>query len=214
LKAAGFGQPLFLRVRGVAAWALDFFNSLAGLEIGPLIGPMSMRAETNRERVLKLMAAQGAAVSTPGRVYFTGGVSAVLFGWRDTTVDVNLKADPEPAGFFEAMPKLKDTMDINIELACPTDFIPEVPGWRERSLFIAHHGRLDFYHFDFYSQALAKIERFHPRDRHDVAHMIESGQVIRDRLMGFFVMIQPALIRYPAIDPAGFEARVREFVRE
>ena len=37
--------------------------------------------------------------------------------------------------------------------------LPSLPGWRERSLFIDRHGRLDFYHYDPYSQALAKLER-------------------------------------------------------
>jgi hypothetical protein len=177
-----------------------------------LLAFVSMRAETNRERVLEFMKALGAAVTAPGRVYFTGGVSAVLLGWRATTVDVDLKADPEPAGFFEAMPKLKDSLDINLELASPTDFIPELPGWRERSVFIAHHGRLDFYHFDFYSQALSKIERSHSRDRHDVAHMIDDGLVQPKRLAEYFDVIRPALIRYPAIDPNAFEARVKEII--
>lgn len=34
----------------------------------------------------------GQAVTSEGRVYFTGGVSAVLLGWRETTIDVDLKA--------------------------------------------------------------------------------------------------------------------------
>ncbi len=36
----------------------------------------------------------GTSVTSEGRVYFTGGVSAVLLGWRDMTLDVDLK-DPE-----------------------------------------------------------------------------------------------------------------------
>jgi hypothetical protein len=171
---------------------------------------MSMRSETNRERVTQFMESLGKAVTAPGRIYFTGGVSAVLMGWRNMTVDVDLKADPEPAGFFEALPQLKDKLDINLELACPSDFIPELPGWRERSAFIARHGKLDFYHYDFYSQALSKIERFHARDRQDIASMLADGMVEKTRLWELFQTIRPALIRYPAIDPAEFESRVRD----
>ena len=69
-------------------------------------------------------------------------VSAVLMGWREMTLDVDLKADPEPAGFFEALPRLKDELDINIELASPDQFVPALPGWVERSPFIADHGLL------------------------------------------------------------------------
>jgi hypothetical protein len=32
-----------------------------------------------------------------------GGATAVLFGWRNTTVDVDLKLEPEPAGVLEAL---------------------------------------------------------------------------------------------------------------
>lgn len=76
-----------------------------------------MRAETSREKIERLMAELGRAVRSGGQIYFTGGVSAVLLGWRETTLDVDLKADPEPQGFFEALPRLKDAVDINIELA-------------------------------------------------------------------------------------------------
>ena len=36
-----------------------------------------MRHETNRERVERLMAGLGRAAREPGRIYFTGGVTAV-----------------------------------------------------------------------------------------------------------------------------------------
>jgi hypothetical protein len=31
-----------------------------------------------------------------GRIYLTGGATALLYGWRSTTIDVDLKANPEP----------------------------------------------------------------------------------------------------------------------
>jgi hypothetical protein len=172
-----------------------------------------MRRETNRERVEALMAALGEAVREPGRIYLAGGASAVLLGWRDTTVDVDLKPDPEPAGMFQALPKLKDDLDINIELAAPDDFIPPVPGWQDRSMFIARHGRVDFYHYDFYGQALAKLERHHPRDQRDVAAMLTRGLVNKARLRDLFETIEADLIRYPAIDADAFRQRVMEATR-
>lgn len=60
---------------------------------------------------------------------------------------------------FRALPQLKEELEINIELASPDPFIPELPGWQERSLFVAREGRLSFYHYDLFAQALAKIER-------------------------------------------------------
>lgn len=169
-----------------------------------------MRSHTTKERIEQLMRRLGAAVSSEGRVYFTGGVSAVLMGWREMTIDVDLKAEPEPQGFFECLPRLKDDLDINIELASPDQFVPALPGWQDRSRFIARHGRLDFHHYDFYGQALSKVERHHPRDRHDVACMIRDGLVNPERLRELFGQIAPQLIRYPAIDPESLHQRVME----
>jgi len=135
-------------------------------------------------------------------------VSAVLLGWRETTLDVDLKADPEPTGFFECLPRLKDALDINIELASPDQFVPPLPGWRERSQFIAQHGRLAFCHYDFYGQALSKIERAHARDRDDVGRMLESGLVKPERLLELFREAEPLLVRYPAIDAQRLRLRV------
>lgn len=159
------------------------------------------------------MQALGEAVRQPGRIYFTGGVTALLLGWREVTIDIDLKAEPEPAGFFEALPRLKEQLAVNLEMACPSDFIPELPGWRDRSLFIARYGVLDFYHYDFYSQALAKIERGHARDRHDVQCMLRDGLVEPERLRELFEGIQPALICYPAIAPEVFAASLRAMLR-
>jgi len=134
------------------------------------------------------------------------GGTAVLFGWRATTIDLDLKADPEPSGFFEAIAELKETVDLNIELASPDDFIPALPDWRERSIFIARHRELDFYHYDLYAQALAKIERGHQRDLADVRAMFGLGLIKGERLLELFVAIEPELIRYPAIEPRALRA--------
>ena len=162
-----------------------------------------MRAETDKSRLERLMVAQG-----PGTIYFTGGASAILLDWRKTTVAVDMKLDPEPAGLFDVLPKLKDDLDINIELTAPDDFIPPLPGWKERSVFIARLGEIDFYHYDFYSQALAKIERFHTRDQTDIRHTLESNLVNNERLFELFEAIEPGLNRFPAIDPGAFRRRV------
>ena len=82
----------------------------------------------------------GRGCRSSGRIYLVGGSCAVLVGWRATTVDVDLKLDPEPAGAFEAIAGLKDTLGVNVELAAPDQFIPPLPGWRERSPFVVRHG--------------------------------------------------------------------------
>lgn len=157
------------------------------------------------------MSALGARVRSAGRIYLTGGATAVLYGWRASTIDVDIKLDPEPAGLFEALVILKDELDINVELASPDDFVPAIPGWRERSIFIVRHGSLDFFHYDPYGQALSKLQRKHDRDLIDVEALVRYGLVERKRLREMFIQIEADLIRYPAIDPASFRDGVMEF---
>jgi hypothetical protein len=95
-----------------------------------------MRSETDKRKLQDFMVALGRRVHGPGRIYLTGGATALLHGWRRTTIDIDLKPDPEPPGLFEALAVLKDELDINVELAAPDQFIPALPGWRERSRLI------------------------------------------------------------------------------
>ena len=169
-----------------------------------------MRGLSTRSQVERFMAALGRAVRQPTRVYLTGGASAVLFGWRETTIDVDLTFVPEGDEVFRAIARLKEELGINVELASPSHFIPAVPGWDTRSAFIAQEGPISFYHYDFYSQALSKIERGHAQDRMDVAAMLTSGLVDASRLLALFELIVPDLHRYPAIDPASFRRLVAE----
>ena len=139
-----------------------------------------------------------------GRAYLTGGASAVLLNWRMTTMDVDLKVIPDSGSVLTAIRDLKERLNINVEFASPDDFIPELPGWRERSRFIVREHSLDFFHYDFYAQCLAKIERGHRKDLSDVNSMLSSGLVETSTLRALFDQIEPELLRYPAIDPADF----------
>jgi hypothetical protein len=173
-----------------------------------------MRGDTDKDKLEAFMDALGKRVRGPGTIYLTGGATALLFGWRDKTIDVDLKADPEPPGFFEAIAELKETLDTNVELASPDLFIPEVPGWRDRSVFIRRVGEIEFRHFDFYSQALAKLERGHERDGLDVRAFAKHGLVDRKKLGEFFEQIRPMLKRYPAIDETSFAESVHKFCEQ
>ena len=148
------------------------------------------------------------------RVYFTDGSTAVLHGWRDTTVDIDLRFVPELDELFRALPELKEKLQINIELASPSDFIPPLPGWEDRCLYIRREGKLDFYHYDPYSQALAKIERGHSQDILDVQAMFRDGLVNPEKLQLLYQAIERQLYRYPAIDPASFAQAVNEIVSQ
>ncbi len=153
-----------------------------------------------------------AASRSPGKIYFTGGATALLLGFRDQTIDIDLKLDPEPAGAFEAIAKLKNQLDVNVELAAPDDFIPRTADWRERCRHIATHGGLEFYHYDFAMQALAKIERGHANDLSDVADLLRGGHVSVRELRERFAQIEPGLLRHPAIDAAQFKQKVEMFL--
>ncbi len=155
----------------------------------------------------------GASARSSGACFITGGGSAILFGWRDTTVDVNLKFEPEPAGVFDAIPTLKRELGINVELACPSDFIPPLPGWRDRCRHIGSFGKLEVFHYDFASQALAKLSRGHGKDLSDVNAMLRAGLVTNEQLLAEAEVIRPQLKRYPALDEASFLRRVKLFVQ-
>ncbi len=171
-----------------------------------------MRAASDARKIERLMHGIGRLANGPGRVYLVGGASAVMIGWRPTTIDADLKLDPEPRGVFDAIAKLKAELDMNVELAAPDDFIPPVPGWKERSTFIARHGQVDFFHYDFYAQALAKIERGHAMDLEDARQMVVRGLIDVLELARQFDAIAPDIVRYPAIDPDAFRAKVEAFI--
>jgi hypothetical protein len=169
-----------------------------------------MRRPVDAERIRRFMRALGPEAEKDLRLYFTGGATAVLLGWRTSTVDIDLKLEPDSDRILQALSRLKDRLEINVELAAPDQFIPEVPGWKDRSVFIIREGRIAFYHYDLYSQALAKIERGHSLDLADVQTMIESGLVDRQELRRRFEQIEPRLHQHPAIDPVSFRQAVEE----
>jgi Nucleotidyltransferase of unknown function (DUF6036) len=143
-------------------------------------------------------------------VYFTGGATAVLHGWRTSTIDVDIKMVPDLDRVFRAIPAIKERLQINIELASPDDFIPVRDGWEDRSPFIVREGHLDFHHFDLYAQALSKIERGHAQDVADVCEMFGRGLIERSKLLDYLAAIEPRLYRFPAIDANSFRRAVEE----
>ena len=171
-----------------------------------------MRELADAERIRRFMDSLGREAEREVRLYFTGGATAVLLGWRLTTIDVDIRVIPEDDRLFRALPTLKETLRINVELACPADFIPELPGWQDRSPFIELRGMVSFHHHDFYAQALAKIERHHAQDVVDLQEMLRRKLVGPGELSRFFEQIEPLVYRYPAIDPATFRRTVQDAV--
>jgi hypothetical protein len=171
-----------------------------------------MRRRVSVETLKQFMHELAKAAKSPGKVYFTGGATALLLGFREQTIDIDLKLDPEPEGAFEAIAVLKNQLNLNVELASPDDFIPRAADWRERSKHIASIGRVEFFHYDFSLQALAKIERGHAQDLEDVSSLLQGGYVTDEGLEKRFAQIEPGLLRYPAIDPAQFKKKLYNFL--
>jgi hypothetical protein len=167
-----------------------------------------MRPPVDEQRIRALARELGRVAVSSVRIYLTGGSTAVLEGWREATIDVDLRFEPEADELLRALPALKERLRMNIELASPLDFIPELPGWRERSLFLFREGRVDVHHFDLYSQALSKVERGFEQDLADVHSMIASGLVEPPRLRELYEVVEPELYRYPAIDPSAFRQKL------
>jgi hypothetical protein len=172
-----------------------------------------MRRVIDRERLLRFMSDLGRRARTDATIYLTGGASALLLDWRPTTIDIDMKIEPESSDVLRAIPELKETYELNIELASPEHFIPELPGWRERSPFIAREGRINFHHYDFYAQALSKLERGHAKDMADVDAMVARDLINPAELLRFHDAIEPELYRYPAITPSAFRRVVEAYVK-
>lgn len=173
-----------------------------------------MRGPVDPAKIRRLLQEIGHHARGPGRIYLTGGASALLVGWRDSTVDVDLKLEPEPPGVFEAISRLKKELDINVELAAPDQFLPPLPDWQGRSTFVERHGPVEFFHYDFRAQALSKLARGFDRDLADARAMLERRLVTKDDLVEALERMLPDLLRYPAHDAEAFERRVRSFLGE
>lgn len=153
----------------------------------------------------------GQHASSPARVYFAGGATAVLIGWRETTIDVDMRIEPEVDQILRLIPQIKEDLQVNIEFATPMDFIPVASDWERRSLFIAARGQASFFHFDVYAQALGKLERGHTQDLADVTEMVRRGLIEPSGAMAYFESIEGQLFRFPAIDPETFRQSVFSF---
>jgi hypothetical protein len=166
------------------------------------------REPVDRERVLAFLEALAGWASGPATVYLVGGATAVTVGWRTSTIYIDLVLRPEDEGALRAIPRLKEELSINVELASPLDHLPEVPDWQERSPFVAQVGPLTVRQFDPYSQALAKLERGFTQDRADVGAMVARGLVRPGRLLELFEAIEGSLYRFPAVDGGSLRAAV------
>ncbi|OBQ38388.1 MAG: hypothetical protein AN487_07685 [Anabaena sp. CRKS33] len=155
-----------------------------------------MRANIDTQKLERLMQLLGREAQGSGCIYFTGGASALLIGWRNSTIDVDIRLDPEPPGIFQAIAKLKQ----------------ELNRWRDRSVFIGKRGQISFYHYDFTAQALAKLSRGFNRDIKDVEAMYKQKLFSLNDLRNCFEAITPELIRFPSLNPDILKSRIEKFI--
>ena len=167
-----------------------------------------MRELADADRIRRFMRAFGREADAEGTCYLTGGATAVLVGWRESTIDIDIRLEPESDRLLREIQRLKEELRVNVELASPGDFIPVPAGWRQRSVFVTREGRLSFYHFDPYAQAFAKLERGHDQDLGDVQAMLERRLIEPEQALARFAEIEPELFRFPAVDPRAFRNRV------
>jgi hypothetical protein len=169
-----------------------------------------VRDVADRERIEAFLNALAQEATQETTVFVVGGTSAVLVGWRASTIDIDLVMRPESDAMLRAIPALKERLHVNVELASPDQFMPVPAGWESRSPLITRIGQVTFRHYDFCAQALAKIERGHGRDLTDVEAMVARGLINGPEVRAMFARMEPELYRFPAIDPPSFRRAVEE----
>jgi hypothetical protein len=159
-----------------------------------------MRGELTTGALRRLM--KEIARRAPGgqsyRVFLVGGGTAVMAGWRGSTIDADLFADDEAV--FRDIQEIKERLQVNVELARPEDFVPPLAGSDARHLLIETIGRVSFYHYDPYAQLLSKVVRGFRKDMLDAESFVASGMVDPERFRSLVHDIpEAAYARYPAI---------------
>jgi hypothetical protein len=167
-----------------------------------------VRRPLDRSRLRDVLDALGRACRGPGTAYLTGGATALLEGWRNATVDLDLKLDPEPEGVFAAIARIKEELDVNVELASPDDFLPQLADWREQSPLVGRFGPLEVRHYDLRAQALAKLSRGFERDVADVQAMLDRQLVTCDALRSALAQMEPRLERFPRVSAPELKHRL------
>jgi len=161
---------------------------------------VEVRGELTKKAIDRLM--KEIARHAPGgrsyRVFFVGGGTAVISGWRGSTIDADLHADDESV--LRDIQAIKERLQVNVELARPEDFVPAIAGTRSRHVFIETIGRVSFYHYDPYAQLLSKVVRGFRKDMLDAESFIASGLVEPARFRSLVHEIpETAYARYPAL---------------
>ena len=174
-----------------------------------------MRRELTRERLLELMdsLARAAPAAEPFQVYVVGGGTAVLAGWRSSTIDADLYAEDERV--FRDIQAIKERLELNVEFARPEQFVPAIPGSPGRHVFITRVRNIEFFHYDPYAQLLSKIVRGFRKDLLDANSFLASGLVEAGRFQELVSRIpESAYARYPNLSRDSVLSAVGDFLAD
>lgn len=180
-------------------------------ELGVEEANMSMRPSVDKKAIDAFLAQLGRNFRKPGRLYLVGGAALVHLGIRPGfTQDIDVQVSGANEGeLIVTIQQLMQQMQINVEFASPSDFIPLPAHWETHAQYVGHYGGVDVFYFDFYSIALSKIERGNNRDIADVRILVQKGIIDLNELDAAYqdVLAQLGHGRYPRITPQRFTER-------
>ena len=168
------------------------------------------RQTVSKEMIQLFMKSVGETLRRRATFYLTGGSTAILYGFREGTIDIDIAGDMDE--LFEHIPKIKERLKINVELAKPTDFVPGLPGEESRHVPIGTFGKATFMHFDPYAQAFSKIVRGHETDIADAKALVAANLVEAKKLCEMVKQLPDrSFARYPRLNRPSVEAAVESF---
>lgn len=170
------------------------------------------RKTITKEVLQSFMKSVGKMIKKTTTFYLTGGATAILYGFREGTIDIDMAGDMDE--LFSFIPKLKESLQINIEMAKPTDFIPGLPGEKDRHIIIGIFGKATFMHFDPYAQVFSKIIRGHATDLVDVKALVGAGLVDMSTLCEMVKKLSDHhFARYPRLTRSAVRAAIESFAK-
>jgi hypothetical protein len=174
-----------------------------------------MRDDVTDERLRALMReiARTAPRGKSYRVYLVGGGTAVLSGWRPTSVDADLFAPDESV--FRDIQGIKERLNVNVEFARPEHFVPALSDSDSRHVFIETVDRVSYFHYDPYAQVLSKVVRGFERDIDDARQFIRAGLVDAETFVELVEQIpSSAYAKYPSLSQDAVAQAVEAFVSD
>ena len=168
-----------------------------------------MRKPVTEPGCREFMRAIAAEAREPGRIYLAGGASVVLKALARKHGGYRHHDHPRERSNPSRNPRLEGTASRQRRTVVAGAFRSAVAGMgRPQPVHRRAKASIAFHHFDFYTQALSKIERAHRKDLLDVDSMIRDGLVDPKRLLALFEEVDDQLYRYPALNPPTLRAAV------